>query len=996
MIAYATFVHSLDLVECLYMTEMKKHSVVENPFIATVSFETIHDWCTTGKSDQEIEDYLQKYTEATNLPDFLKNIDFHPEWQFPNIPNIKRFPLVEDLNSNDQITDESYFEQVGMYGRLHGVVMSRKYLPQYMDEQVNEFEEHYEEYNAMQISKSFRNMTSSAATTTSSNDNKAPNSPTLNSQRKAAVFISPKHPKHAPTTSPRGDLHGQGNNNNNNNKNNNKQANEQEENDAELAQILNCQQNDATNTGYTIHMNTVAIMKHFGVMSFQRGRDYEADNRISQLKVKPISQTAFKLYSLCQGSREDPYKEETIVKSGRLIKSGCTCPIGENGKCKHVCAQVMAYMKKLEQMKKQQAKKANGGKEEQQQESSESKKAEESSEPKIMPFKQISPEKDWAVEMQITHKNNVRVWSNERGSGTVGSITARDCNSNDDIRVVMFSEILDKYWDDLHIDAKYLVCKAHLRYRNPSYEDRSISSEIPFEIHLTEKSIVKRLDESKPLSMKEVMKQALSPSKNKQEASKSNGNEEIKQESKEKAAFHERAIAVAGAAKTSSNNIIAQAIEFQPFIQETQHPQQQQQQQLAKNEGAVDHVLSQVLSQGGTIGVPLRTASQDIEARFNALLESVDDDTALVKHEEKRVTSVPAPHEAAPEQEQQQAKSKLLANVQQLQDTAANTSTSSPKKRLSSSMENIFFGPSSKRQRQRKSNVEPEQKKTIEQIAQPTTVLQVKQQESIPQTNHAPHIPVEIISIEESPEKKRMIAQPPTAAVQQQEQQTKKQEDDYTMIIDDDEEEDEQKHETKPANKEANNLAMEEVDEPEETVVDDYSQHSEYSMNQRRLQQQQFQFENSNVNKKTQEVEETIIDDDEEPPVQQEKQDLLKQPQQQEQVLTAPMTEETNCTAIDNANNTCTIIDDGDLTRDDDEVIELHTSSPQQHHATNPTEIPAPVAATMVQPPQLEEHDNNNTTSAILASARKTPPQKISMKELLSKSTMMQQAHNKQ
>ncbi len=86
------------------------------------------------------------------------------------------------------------------------------------------------------------------------------------------------------------------------------------------------------------------IVEFFGLTNYQRGLQYKDEGRVStfRFKVVPNAIPHFKVYSVCQG--EESYKQEALFKKGKISKAICTCPVGKEGKCKHVCACVLGYI----------------------------------------------------------------------------------------------------------------------------------------------------------------------------------------------------------------------------------------------------------------------------------------------------------------------------------------------------------------------------------------------------------------------------------------------------------------------------------------------------------------------------------------------------------------------------------------------------------------------------------------------------------------------------
>ncbi len=88
-----------------------------------------------------------------------------------------------------------------------------------------------------------------------------------------------------------------------------------------------------------LSLDQVGIQNYVGLSSFQKGKEYVLNQAIRQGKLKNHVLTA-----LCQGHEFDPYRVEVILNSEGIQQSYCSCPIGIEGKCKHVAALLLTWV----------------------------------------------------------------------------------------------------------------------------------------------------------------------------------------------------------------------------------------------------------------------------------------------------------------------------------------------------------------------------------------------------------------------------------------------------------------------------------------------------------------------------------------------------------------------------------------------------------------------------------------------------------------------------
>jgi hypothetical protein len=86
-----------------------------------------------------------------------------------------------------------------------------------------------------------------------------------------------------------------------------------------------------------------AILNHVGDRSVRLGREYVSDGSLFDTRLQGKS-----IRARCHGNSGGPYRViATLI--GSDITSDCSCPVGDGGRCKHVGALLLAWMKEPEQ-----------------------------------------------------------------------------------------------------------------------------------------------------------------------------------------------------------------------------------------------------------------------------------------------------------------------------------------------------------------------------------------------------------------------------------------------------------------------------------------------------------------------------------------------------------------------------------------------------------------------------------------------------------------------
>ncbi|MDQ2786209.1 MAG: SWIM zinc finger family protein [Chloroflexota bacterium] len=85
------------------------------------------------------------------------------------------------------------------------------------------------------------------------------------------------------------------------------------------------------------------VRARFDAQSWQRGRQYARDGAIINARRQGMA-----LKASCIGSMPEPYRVEVTFKPRGIASADCTCPVGEEGYCKHVAALLITWLNRPE------------------------------------------------------------------------------------------------------------------------------------------------------------------------------------------------------------------------------------------------------------------------------------------------------------------------------------------------------------------------------------------------------------------------------------------------------------------------------------------------------------------------------------------------------------------------------------------------------------------------------------------------------------------------
>ena len=305
--------YSIDLEHSLFVTDKSDRG---EDFSNLFSILPITDY-SSFLTIQDLKTYHAVIPVTSSNQNHI-DFEFHPNYKGIDSPKPRRFPLLNMLSESENITDECHFE-IQKKGIHHGIVLPRTYIS-YFEYQEDFFESVPEE------SQNKHGFIFGDDDMRDEEDDAHEENPLLKLKKLKEMQANREHiGKTSDLITSVRDPFG------------NISSDRKTSQDLELStssqidRVFNpsSSSNSVADTSLlkslSVNMSVHHIMNHFGMVFFQRGRDYKNDFRIDNFKTKIINDVAFKLYSTCVGSREEPYKQESIIKEGRLLKAICKC-----------------------------------------------------------------------------------------------------------------------------------------------------------------------------------------------------------------------------------------------------------------------------------------------------------------------------------------------------------------------------------------------------------------------------------------------------------------------------------------------------------------------------------------------------------------------------------------------------------------------------------------------------------------------------------------------
>lgn len=95
------------------------------------------------------------------------------------------------------------------------------------------------------------------------------------------------------------------------------------------------------------------------------------------------------------------------------------------------------------------------------------------------PISSLSPyQNKWVIKARVTFKSPMRTWNNAKGEGKLFSMDLMD--ETGEIRATAFKEQADKFFDQVQVDAVYLISKCQLKPANKQFTTLKNDYEMTF------------------------------------------------------------------------------------------------------------------------------------------------------------------------------------------------------------------------------------------------------------------------------------------------------------------------------------------------------------------------------------------------------------------------------------------------------------------------------------------------------------------------------------
>ncbi|XP_042880445.1 replication protein A 70 kDa DNA-binding subunit-like isoform X2 [Penaeus japonicus] len=97
----------------------------------------------------------------------------------------------------------------------------------------------------------------------------------------------------------------------------------------------------------------------------------------------------------------------------------------------------------------------------------------------VHPISLLTPyQNKWTIRARVTHKSDLRTWSNSRGTGKLFSMDLLD--ESGEIRATAFNEQVDKYMDMIEVNKVYFISGCTLKTANKQYSNLNNDYEMTF------------------------------------------------------------------------------------------------------------------------------------------------------------------------------------------------------------------------------------------------------------------------------------------------------------------------------------------------------------------------------------------------------------------------------------------------------------------------------------------------------------------------------------
>ncbi|KAK7694058.1 hypothetical protein QCA50_003634 [Cerrena zonata] len=98
----------------------------------------------------------------------------------------------------------------------------------------------------------------------------------------------------------------------------------------------------------------------------------------------------------------------------------------------------------------------------------------------VFPIEGLSPyQNNWTIKARVTHKSDIRTWSNQRGEGKLFNVTLMD--NSGEIRGTAFNNAVDDLYEKFEIDKVYYISKAKVSLAKKQFNTVANEYELSFE-----------------------------------------------------------------------------------------------------------------------------------------------------------------------------------------------------------------------------------------------------------------------------------------------------------------------------------------------------------------------------------------------------------------------------------------------------------------------------------------------------------------------------------
>ena len=98
----------------------------------------------------------------------------------------------------------------------------------------------------------------------------------------------------------------------------------------------------------------------------------------------------------------------------------------------------------------------------------------------VYPIEGLSPyQNNWTIKARVTHKSDIKTWSNQRGEGKLFNVTLMD--ETGEIRATAFNAVVDELYDKLEEGKVYYVSKGRVNLAKKKFSNVQNDYEMNFE-----------------------------------------------------------------------------------------------------------------------------------------------------------------------------------------------------------------------------------------------------------------------------------------------------------------------------------------------------------------------------------------------------------------------------------------------------------------------------------------------------------------------------------